>query len=218
MIALDGVTKWYPSPTGRKYVFRGLDAELPAGRHLALLGRNGAGKTTLLRLLGGIDHPSEGRIRADGRISWPVGLTGGFQGSLTGRENTRFVCRINGVTDRGGMREVTDFVEEFAEIGDYFDMPVKTYSSGMRARLGFGVSMAFEFDWYLIDEVMAVGDQAFRGKCQAELQSRQGRSTFIVASHNMQMVRKMCDVGIVIRDGEVIVRDIDEAVEIYRGQ
>ena len=218
MIALEGVTKWYPSPMGRKYVLRDVDATLPAGRHLALLGRNGAGKTTLLRLLGGIDHPNEGRIRATGRVSWPVGLTGGFQGSLTGRENTRFVCRINGVTERDEMREITGFVEDFAEIGDYFDMPVKTYSSGMRARLGFGVSMAFEFDWYLIDEVMAVGDQSFRGKCQAELERRRGTSTFIVASHNLQMVRKMCDIGIIVRDGGVTVHEIGEAVEIYGAQ
>ncbi len=218
MIALEGVSKWYPSPTGRKYVLRDVDAALPAGLHLALLGRNGAGKTTLLRLLGGIDHPSDGRIRSQGRVSWPVGLTGGFQGSLTGRENTRFVCRINGVTDRDEMRGITDYVEGFAEIGDYFDMPVKTYSSGMRARLGFGVSMAFDFDWYLIDEVMAVGDQSFRGKCQAELERRRGASTFIVASHNLQMVRQMCDVGIVVRDGSVTVHEIGEAVEIYSAQ
>lgn len=203
---------------GRKYVFRDLDAELPAGRHLALLGRNGAGKTTLLRLLGGIDHPNEGRIRSTGRVSWPVGLTGGFQGSLTGRENTRFVCRINGVTERDAMREITDYVQDFAEIGDYFDMPVKTYSSGMRARLGFGVSMAFAFDWYLIDEVMAVGDQSFRGKCEAELERRRGASTFIIASHNLAMMRKMCDVGIIVRDGAVTVHPIAEAVEIYGAQ
>ncbi|MBE9553847.1 MAG: ABC transporter ATP-binding protein, partial [Proteobacteria bacterium] len=143
---------------------------------------------------------------------------GGFQGSLTGRENTRFVCRINGVTERGEMREITDYVEDFAEIGDYFDMPVKTYSSGMRARLGFGVSMAFEFDWYLIDEVMAVGDQSFRGKCEAELERRRGTSTFIIASHNLQMMRRMCDIGIIVRDGAVTVHEIGEAVEIYSAQ
>lgn len=218
MIELDGVSKWYPTRQGRRYVLRDVTAQLPAGRHLALLGANGAGKSTLLRLISGIDHPSAGAVRSAARISWPVGLTGGLQGSLTGRENARFVCRINGVAERAAMRERLDFVIGFAEIGAYFDEPVKTYSSGMRARLGFALSMAFDFDYYLIDEVMAVGDQAFRGKCQAELESRRGTSTFIVASHNLPMVAKMCDIGIIVRDGAVTVHEIGEAVEIYSAQ
>ena len=138
-IALDAVSKWYPTRQGRRYVLRDVTLRLPAGRHLALLGANGAGKTTLLRLIGGIDHPSAGTIRSAARISWPVGLTGGFQGSLTGRENARFVCRINGVAERPALRERLAYVEDFAEIGAYFDEPVKTYSTGMRARLGFAL-------------------------------------------------------------------------------
>ena len=217
MIALDGVSKWYPTRHGRKYVLRDVSARLPVGRHLALLGRNGAGKTTLLRLIGGIDHPNSGAIRTDARISWPVGLTGGFQGSLTGRENARFVCRINGIAERTAMRERLDFVAGFAEIGDYFDEPVKTYSSGMRARLGFALSMAFDFDYYLIDEVLSVGDQSFRAKCQEELAARRGRSTFIVASHNLATVREICEMGAILRDGGIVLYpDIGEAVEAYR--
>ena len=217
MIALDGVSKWYPTRHGRQYVLRDVTVRLPAGRHLALLGANGAGKTTLLRLIGGIDHPNAGTVRSTARISWPVGLTGGFQGSLTGREGARFVCRINGVTERAAIREKLDFVADFADIGDYFDEPVKTYSSGMRARLGFALSMAFDFDYYLIDEVMAVGDQAFRGKCHDELAARRGRSTFIVASHNLNIVRQICEVGAVVRNGNVVFyNDIDEAVEAYQ--
>lgn len=218
-IALNGVSKWYPTRHGRRYVLRDVTARLPAGRHLALLGRNGAGKSTLLRLLGGIDHPSMGTIRRDGEVSWPVGLSGGFQGSLTGRENARFVCRINGAGERAALREKLDFVAGFAEIGDYFDEPVKTYSSGMRARLGFALSMAFDFDYYLIDEVMSVGDQAFRQKCQDELERRRGRSTFIVASHNLQAMRQICEMGIIVCDGGIeLFGEIGEAVEAYKAQ
>lgn len=217
MIELQGVTKWYPTRHGRKYVLRDVEAQLPAGRHMALLGRNGAGKTTLLRLIGGIDHPSSGRILRRARVSWPVGLTGGFQGSLTGRENARFVCRINGVSHRPAMRERIEYVREFADIGAYFDEPVKTYSSGMRARVGFALSMAFEFDYYLIDEIMAVGDQSFREKCSDELARRRGRGTFIVASHDIRLVQDICDRGIVVADGSVSVfAQIADAVEAYR--
>ena len=218
MITLDGVTKWYPTWKGRKYVLREVSATIPSGAHLALLGRNGAGKTTLLRLIGGIDFPNEGAITSDGTISWPVGLGGGFQGSLTGRENARFVCRINGA---GGveMDDKIAFITAFAEIDEYFDMPVKTYSSGMRARLGFAVSMAFEFDYYLIDEIMAVGDQSFRGKCAVELRKRRGQSSFIMASHNLRMLREHCDIAIVVRDGGLeVYDDMNKAIDVYRRQ
>ncbi len=217
MIALDSVSKWYPTRNGRRYVLRDVTVRLPAGRHLALLGANGAGKSTLLRLIGGIDYPSTGTIRSEARISWPVGLTGGFQGSLTGRENVRFVCRINGVAERAAMRAKLDFVEDFAGIGTYFDEPVKTYSAGMRARVGFALSMAFDFDYYLIDEVLSVGDQAFRAKCQEELAARRGRCTFIVASHNLNTVRQICETGAIVRDGGVVLYDdIGEAVDAYQ--
>ncbi|MDH5527964.1 MAG: ABC transporter ATP-binding protein [Nitrospirota bacterium] len=217
MITLNNVAKWYPTRNGRSYVFRDVTATLPAGRHIGVLGRNGAGKSTLLRLLGGIDHPSHGHIRRQGRVSWPVGLTGGFQGSLTGRESVRFVCRINGVSDRERMREKIAFVAEFADIGDYFDEPVKHYSSGMRARLGFGLSMAFDFDYYLIDEIIAVGDPQFRLKCQDELMKRRGQSTFIVVSHNLPQLKALCQTGVIVRDGEVSVySDIEEAIDVYQ--
>ncbi len=217
MIALDSVSKWYPTRQGRKYVLRDVTVRLPAGRHVALLGVNGAGKSTLLRLIGGIDYPSAGRISSSARISWPVGLTGGFQGSLTGRDNARFVCQINGIAERAAIRAKLDFVEDFAEIGSYFDEPVKTYSSGMRARLGFALSMAFEFDYYLIDEVLSVGDHGFRAKCQRELAARRGRCTFIVASHNLNTVREICEIGAIVRDGGVVLYpDIAEAVEAFQ--
>lgn len=219
MIVLDGVSKWYPTWQGRHYVLREVSVSFPPAVHLALLGRNGAGKSTLLRLIGGIDFPNLGTISAAGSISWPIGLTGGFQGSLTGRENTRFVCQINGVVDPEEMREKLAFIIDFADLGDYFDMPVKTYSSGMRARLGFAVSMAFEFDYYLIDEITAVGDQDFRRKCATELRERHGRSSFIIASHNVHLIKEHCDIGVIVADGTVAVYpDIDEAIHAYQQQ
>jgi capsular polysaccharide transport system ATP-binding protein len=163
VIGLDRVTKSYMTLVGRKVVFRDLSFEIPSGMNVGLIGRNGAGKSTLMRLLGGADLPDSGKILTEGRVSWPVGLRGGLQTNLTGRENVKFVCRIQGIR-RKGMQEKIRYVEEFAEIGAHFDLPVSTYSSGMRARLGFGMSMAFDFDYYLIDEVMAVGDASFKRK------------------------------------------------------
>lgn len=219
MILLDGISKWYPTRMGRKYVLRDVTALLPAGKHLGLLGRNGAGKTTLLRLIGGIDFPNRGAIRTTAKISWPVGLASGFQGGLTGREGARFVCRINGVTDRDAIAEKLDYIKNFSEIGDYFDMPVKTYSSGMRARLTFSTSMAFEFDYYLLDEIMSVGDFSFRQKCTDIIENRRGRSTFIVASHNVRTIKKICDIGIILENAGIsIYTDIEEAVDVYQRQ
>lgn len=219
MIELRSVSKWYPTRKGRRYVLRDVSAQFPSARHLALLGRNGAGKSTLLRLIGGIDFPDQGAIRTTGSISWPVGLASGFQGSLTGRENTRFVCRINGVNDPQELQEKIAFVVEFAELAEYFDMPVKTYSSGMRARLGFATSMAFQFDYYLLDEITAVGDQDFREKCVAELEKRRGRSSFIFASHSLAMLKKHCDMGVIVGDGRITTyQDVEEAIDVYQRQ
>src|SRR5690606_14574529 len=157
VIRLERLTKSYLTLRGRKVVFRDLSLEIPSGVNVGLIGRNGAGKSTLMRLLSAVDLPDRGKITAEGRLSWPVGLMGGMQGALTGHDNVKFVCRIHGVRGRA-LREKVRFVREFAELGAYFDQPVSTYSSGMRARLAFGTSMAFDFDYYLIDEVLAVGD------------------------------------------------------------
>ncbi len=153
MIKIENLTKSYRTPTGRHYVFKDLNLEIPSGKSVAFIGRNGAGKSTLLRMIGGIDRPDSGKIITNKTISWPVGLAGGFQGSLTGRENVKFVARLYAKQEE--LKEKIEFVEEFAELGKYFDMPIKTYSSGMRSRLGFGLSMAFKFDYYIVDEVTA---------------------------------------------------------------
>jgi capsular polysaccharide transport system ATP-binding protein len=217
MIELRNVTKSYlHHRAGRKFVFRDLSFTVPPDRNVALIGRNGAGKSTLMRLLGGLDMPDRGRIITDKRISWPVGLSGGFQGSLTGRENVKFVCRVQGVHGER-LRSLVRFVEEFAEIGEYFDLPVKTYSSGMKGRVGFGLSLAFDFDYYLVDEAMSVGDAHFREKAAQAFKDRVGRSNLILVTHGMGQVRKMCDYVLLLKDGNVIpYEDVEVGIAAYQ--
>lgn len=218
MIELRRLTKSYRTPKGRRYVFRDLSFHFPDNVSIGLIGRNGAGKSTLMRLLGGIDTPDSGEVVTDARISWPVGLSGGFQGSLTGRENVRFVCQIYGASG-DEMRHKLRFVEEFAEIGEHFDMPMKGYSSGMRSRLAFGLSMAFEFDYYLIDEVMAVGDASFKAKSRAYFKQRLDRANMILVSHNMNDIREYCDVVVLVDQGATtLYEDVQAGIAAYQGQ
>lgn len=218
MISMNRVTKYYPTPKGRKYVLRDASFSLPSRCNIGIIGRNGMGKSTLLRLLGGIDYANSGDIRIDGSVSWPLGLQGGVQGSLSGRDNARFVCRIFGENEREVERKI-EFIHEFSELDDYFDMPVKTYSNGMRARLGFATSMAFDFDIYLLDEITAVGDRRFKEKSRDALQEKKDRANFIKVSHNMQELVQDCDVGLYLENGKVTVfEDIKEAVAVYEGR
>ncbi len=215
MIRIENLSKSYPTPQGRHYVFKDLNIELPSGKSVAIIGRNGAGKSTLLRMIGGIDRPDSGRIITDSTISWPVGLAGGFQGSLTGRENVKFVARLYATRDE--LKEKVAFVEEFAELGKYFDMPIKTYSSGMKSRLGFGLSMAFKFDYYLVDEVTAVGDARFKQKCAKLFKERHKESNFLMVSHSLHSLKEFCDNALLVdRDNEVkYYEDISHAIEQY---
>lgn len=218
MLALNHLTKWYPSPLGRRYVFRDLNFVFPDGANVGLIGRNGAGKSTLMRLIGGIDTPNAGSIVTDARISWPVGLAGGFQGALTARENAQFVCRVHGATG-STMRRIIDFVQDFAEIGDYFDLPLKSYSSGMRSRVAFGLSMAFDFDYYLIDEIMAVGDAQFKLKSRQLLQERLKTSRLILVSHNMVDIIRHCNQVVVVDGGNtVLYPDVRVGIGAYQRQ
>lgn len=215
MIALDSVTKYYPTPRGRRFVFRNLQLRFPDGVSIGVLGPNGAGKSTLLRLLGGIEAPNRGRVITDQRISWPVGLSGSFQGSLTGRDNVQFVCRMFGL-DPHDMRDRVRWVQDFAEIGEAFDRPTKDYSSGMRSRLAFGLSMAFDFDYYLIDEVLAVGDPAFRRKSHAVVRERLALAKVILVSHNMADIRAWCDRVVVVRGGRAdLFDDAEQGIRAY---
>ena len=215
MIKIENLTKSYRTPKGRHYVFKDLNVELPSGKSVALIGRNGAGKSTLLRVIGGIDRADSGRIYTDKTISWPVGLAGGFQGSLTGRENVKFVARLYAKPEE--LKEKVAFVEEFAELGKYFDMPIKTYSSGMKSRLGFGLSMAFKFDYYLVDEVTAVGDARFKQKCADIFNERHKEASFVMVSHSLNSLKEYCDIGLTLhRDGRInIFDDVTEAIKDY---
>ena len=215
MFELRNVTKSYLTPKGRRYVFRNLSLSIPPGKNIGLIGRNGAGKSTLMRLLGAADIPDSGSVITDKSISWPVGLAGGFQGSMTGRDNIKFVCRIYGAVG-DDMREKVRYVQDFAEIGDWIDEPIKTYSSGMRSRLAFGLSMAFDFDYYLIDEVMSVGDAQFKRKCADVFQEKLQQSKVVLVTHNMNEVKKICDIVLLVRNGEIqVYEDVAEGIKAY---
>jgi capsular polysaccharide transport system ATP-binding protein len=215
MIRVESLTKSYLTLHGRKTVFRNLEFEVPENRSVGLIGRNGAGKSTLMALLAGVDLPDRGRIVTPQRLSWPVGLSGGMVTSATARENVRFVCRLYGV--RGdAMKRVEAFVADFAEIGEWFDLPVSTYSSGMRARVAFGTSMAFQFDYYLIDEVMGVGDARFKAKSKVLFEERMKSSKLILVSHSMKLIRSMCEVVVHLDKGRATVYDkVDEGIAAY---
>jgi capsular polysaccharide transport system ATP-binding protein len=217
VITVDNITKSYPiQGFSRYYVFRNLSLHIPPKTSVGILGRNGAGKSTLLRLIGGIELPDRGSVRSDGLISPPVGLSGGFSGKLTGRDNARFVARISG-DDRDMERERVEFVHAFSELGDFFERPVETYSAGMRARLAFSISMSFDFDYYLIDELTAVGDRGFKDKAKKTFDDLKGRATVIMVSHNLAEMQRDCDVGIYLRKGEVhYFPSIDDAIATYK--
>ena len=212
MIELRHVTKTYKLRGVRRTVLDDVSVVFPGGRSIALLGRNGAGKTTLLSLIAGTVDVTRGEILSDGSISFPVGFTGAFHPDLTGAQNTRFVARIYGAD----ADELTDFVADFAELGSHFHLPVRTYSSGMRARLSFGVSMGLPFDTYLIDEVTAVGDAAFRRKSEAVFADRLSKSGAIFVSHSMSTLRQMCTAGAVLDGGKLTYYpDLEEAIAVH---
>lgn len=215
MIELRNVTKAYPVKNSLRYVLRDVSVVIPERANVAVLGPNGAGKSTFLRLVGGAEAADSGTIISNSEISWPLGLTTGFQGSLTGRQNVLFVCRINGLNP-SQCKDVMEQVTDFAEIGEYFDMPVNTYSSGMRGRLSFGLSMAFDFDVYLIDELTSVGDAIFREKAKAAFENIRKRGSLIYVSHNLPSLRESCQTALFLRDGKAdFYQDIDEGIAAY---
>ena len=212
MIRFENLTKSFRIRGERKVVIDNLNLTLPAGKSLALLGRNGAGKSTLLEMIAGTLRPDSGRIVSDGTISWPVGFGGSFHRELTGAQNVRFLARIYGVDTDG----LLAFVEDFAELGKFFHMPVRSYSSGMKSRLTFGASMGIHFDTYLVDEVTAVGDASFKRKSRAVFADRMKTSSAIMVSHSMGQVRAFCNAGIVLENGQMqYFDDLEEAIEIH---
>ena len=212
MIELDRVFKFYKTEGHVKIVLDHATTRFQTGYSYGLLGVNGAGKSTTMRMIAGTELPNAGRIRRSVRVSWPLGFAGGFHPQMTGRENVKFVARAYGEDSR----RVLEFVEDFSELGDYIDVAVKTYSSGMMARLAFGLSMAIDFDCYLVDEITAVGDARFQARCKAMFDRRRETADMIVVSHSMAIIKDYCDRGAVLVDGQLIMFDsVDKAIEVY---
>lgn len=212
MIVCQNINKEYKLGSGRKQVLKDVNLVVNKGERIALLGRNGAGKSTLIKLIGGVEMPTSGKISHSMSVSWPLGFAGGFQGSLTGYDNARFIARIYS----RDYADIRSFVEDFTELGSQLRMPVKTYSSGMRARLAFALSLAIEFDCYLIDEIILVGDQNFHHKCHYELFEKRSDRALILASHATDLVRNVCDRAVIIHKGQATVfDDVDVAVDTY---
>ena len=212
MIILRDVHKLYPTRNGAVNVLNGIDFHLAPGEKVGILGRNGAGKSTMVRIASGVERPSSGFVERTMRVSWPLAFTGAFHGALTGYDNVRFICRIYGVNFGG----LTDFIESFTELGSYLREPVRVYSSGMRARLAFAISMMIEFDCYLIDEVAAVGDARFQSKCHQELFENRADRALIIVSHDQNYVRMHCHRACVLVDGKLHdFSDVEQALEYH---
>ena len=215
MIILSGVNKVYPTRSGPVQVLRGLNLTVDKGERVGILGRNGAGKSTLIRLISGAELPTSGHVHRDMSVSWPLAFGGAFQGSLTGYDNLRFICRIYGVDPD----DKVAFVQEFSELGIFLWEPVKTYSSGMRARLAFALSMVIEFDCFLIDEIISVGDARFHEKCNHELFVKRADRAMIIVSHDPTYIREHCSRAAVLIDGQLHhLPSVDQAFDFYHQQ
>ena len=216
MITLEDVHKRYRTPQGLgKWVLKGINLTIPRNCNVALIGANGAGKSTLLRLIGGIDEPSKGRVEHCSRISWPLGLSWGQRGGMTGRQSAKFLCRLYCRDEE--LSDRMAFIFDFCELGSAFEEPVRTYSKGMRARLNFAISLAFDFDVYLVDELTAVGDIAFKKKASQAFKKLAGRAGLVMASHNEKTLKTFCSAGIWLYKGQAHwFDDVGEALDRYR--
>lgn len=212
MIELFDVSKKYEMRDGNRIVLDKINCQIKKGEHVGILGKNGAGKSTLIRLISGSELPSSGKIYRKMTVSWPLAFSGGFQGSLTGLDNLRFVCRVYDAS----YKQALPFVEEFTELGKYLREPVKRYSSGMRAKLAFAISMAIEFDCFLIDEVTAVGDSDFQRKCHIELFEKRADRSMIIVSHDARMIKEHCTKAYVLQSGKLVnFPDTESAYNFY---
>ena len=213
MITLHNVGKTYATRQGPRTVLDGIHLNIAKGEKLGILGRNGAGKSTLIRLISGAELPTRGHIHRGISISWPLAFGGAFQGSLSGLDNVRFICRVYGAPIEPAMA----FVEEFSELGSYLREPVKKYSSGMRARLAFAISMAVEFDCFLIDEIVAVGDSRFHEKCHTELFEKRSDRAMIIVSHSADYIRQHCQHAAVLVAGKLhSFEQVEDAFTFYQ--
>ena len=216
MITVRGVGKRYRTTHGfGRWVLNDINLDIPPGVNVGLIGSNGAGKSTLLRIIAGVDQPSKGQVSRQCRVSWPMGFGGGLHGSMTGRQNTKFICRIHGCEEM--LDDKINFVQDFAEIGSAFDEPVKTYSSGMRARLLFAISLAFDFDVYISDEITSVGDAYFRKKAADAFKNLSSHASIIMVSHGEGVLKQFCQAGIWLHEGRAHWFDaIDDALAAYK--
>jgi capsular polysaccharide transport system ATP-binding protein len=213
MIELANLSKIYHTRQGRRTVLDGINLRVVKGEKIGILGRNGAGKSTMIRMISGAELPSAGKIRRGMSVSWPLAFGGAFQGSLTGMDNLRFICRVYGADAKAA----EPFVQEFSELGYYLREPVKTYSAGMRARLAFAISMAIEFDCFLIDEIIAVGDSRFHSKCHHELFEKRRDRSLIIVSHDAGYIREHCDCAAVLVQGKLhTFEQVDDAYTFYQ--
>ena len=213
MIRFDNVTKVYWTQGNRRTIFERVSFTLKPGISYGIMGINGAGKSTMMRLIAGTEGPTKGKVHRSVRVSWPLGFAGGFHPKMTGRDNVIFVARIYGEDPL----RVLEFVEEFSELGSYLDVPIGTYSSGMGARLAYGMSMAIPFECYLIDETLAVGDGRFQKRCADVFSKRRETADVILISHDMETVRQYCTQAIVLVSGRAIVyENVNDAIEVYR--
>jgi len=217
MIKVEHLYKRYHIRKVSDWVLKDINLTIPTNVSVGLIGGNGAGKSTLLRLIGEMDTPDKGKVTRDCRVSWPIGLRGGFQPHLSGRQNVKFVARIHGL--EATLDEVIENVQDFAEIGNYFDEPLRTYSAGMRARLAFGLSLAFNFDVYLSDEATSVGDRHFKQKAQKAFKDRIGKSSIIIVSHAEAILKELCQAGIYLYKGEAYwFDDVNKAIAAYHDE
>jgi capsular polysaccharide transport system ATP-binding protein len=217
MIHAIDIAKRYRSDRGlHRWVLQAVNFTIPPKTNVGLIGRNGAGKSTLLRLIAGADFPTRGEVRRECRVSWPLGFAGGLHGSMTGRQNARFVCRIHGLGE-DEMTEKLDFVQSFSELGESFDWPIHTYSTGMSARLKFALSLVFDFDVYLTDELTAVGDAAFQKKSRQAFKDLIGRAGLIMVAHQENVLKEYCQAGLLLHEGSAYWFDcIDDAINVYK--
>ncbi len=211
MISLNNVSKVYKVRNGKHAVLDSISFKVEKNQRVAILGRNGAGKSTLIRLISGVEAPTSGRIIFDMSVSWPIAFSGGFQGSLTGMDNLRFISRIYNAV----INYIKNYVEDFSELGAYLYEPVKKYSSGMKARLAFALSLAIDFDCLLIDEVTAVGDSRFNKKCQTELLEKRKGKAMILVSHNEKVIQQYCDSAYVLEKGRLYSFDNLENAAVF---
>ena len=215
MIALEDVCKTYDTRFGARKILDKVNLRLERGRNVGILGRNGAGKSTLIRLISGAEHPTSGRIRSEMSVSWPLAFGGAFQPHLTGLDNLKFVCRIHGVD----YRPLVGFVEDFTELGVYFREPVLHYSNGMMTRLAFALSMAIEFDCFLIDEAMVVGDARFHDRCHVEMFQKRKDRAFILVTHDAEAIKLYCESACVLDSGRLLpFQSVEEAYDYYTRQ